>query len=514
MKPPDRLSPVPWALAFCLIALAITATGYLSYQSYRQHFRANQASQLSAIADLKVSELTSWRTERANNARVLVTNPEFAALVERFLTSSEDSESMRRLLAWLNVERQAYGYDRVYLTDLQGSPLLFSPIETLPDSSTAAAYIPDALRARQVVFVDFYRNTRQQIRLSLLAPVYAGLDPSRPLGIVVFDIDPQIDLYPYISRWPIPSDTAETLIIRKDGGDTLFLNNLRFNPTAALSLRVPLTKTNVPSVRAALGDTGSMEGSDYRGVAVLAELRTVPGSPWFLVARVDLTELYQPLNERLWQTLAFFGMLIIGSALGLGLVWRQQSLHFYRERYLTAQALEQSEARFRTLVEQAPTAILIQSGTRFTYVNQAGVHLFGAAQPQQITGQPAAERFLANAQARIQQHLDQLNEQPGVPAVLEESITRLDGSRREVELSAARVTINNEPAALVFLQDISQRKQAEALLKEYNARLEHEVQQRTLELQSAQEKLLRQEKLAVLGQLAGSIGHNCATRWG
>jgi PAS domain S-box-containing protein len=55
--------------------------------------------------------------------------------------------------------------------------------------------------------------------------------------------------------------------------------------------------------------------------------------------------------------------------------------------------------------------------------------------------------------------------------------------------------------------DITTLKQAEEALKEYNTRLETAVEARTSELREAQEQLVRQEKLAVLGQLAGSVGH-------
>lgn len=44
-------------------------------------------------------------------------------------------------------------------------------------------------------------------------------------------------------------------------------------------------------------------------------------------------------------------------------------------------------------------------------------------------------------------------------------------------------------------------------LREYSERLEEMVAQRTKELEDAQEQLLRQEKLAVLGQLAGGVSH-------
>ena len=52
-----------------------------------------------------------------------------------------------------------------------------------------------------------------------------------------------------------------------------------------------------------------------------------------------------------------------------------------------------------------------------------------------------------------------------------------------------------------------ERARAEKALQEYSERLEEMVEQRTQELRAAQEQLVRQEKLATLGQLAGGVGH-------
>jgi DNA-binding LacI/PurR family transcriptional regulator/signal transduction histidine kinase len=57
--------------------------------------------------------------------------------------------------------------------------------------------------------------------------------------------------------------------------------------------------------------------------------------------------------------------------------------------------------------------------------------------------------------------------------------------------------------ALLF----QERKRAEETLKEYSEHLEEMVAERTRELREAQEQLIRKEKLAVLGQLAGGVGH-------
>jgi PAS domain S-box-containing protein len=55
--------------------------------------------------------------------------------------------------------------------------------------------------------------------------------------------------------------------------------------------------------------------------------------------------------------------------------------------------------------------------------------------------------------------------------------------------------------------DITGRKKAEAELKKYSENLEEMVAERTKELSEAQEQLVKTEKLAVLGKLAGGVGH-------
>jgi sigma-B regulation protein RsbU (phosphoserine phosphatase) len=54
---------------------------------------------------------------------------------------------------------------------------------------------------------------------------------------------------------------------------------------------------------------------------------------------------------------------------------------------------------------------------------------------------------------------------------------------------------------------LSSRKRAEEALKEYSDDLEEKVEERTRALRQAQQNLVRQEKLAVLGQLAATVSH-------
>ncbi len=55
--------------------------------------------------------------------------------------------------------------------------------------------------------------------------------------------------------------------------------------------------------------------------------------------------------------------------------------------------------------------------------------------------------------------------------------------------------------------EVAERRQAEALLRQSEEQLEYRVRERTAELAAAQERLVRRERLATLGQMAGTVGH-------
>jgi PAS domain S-box-containing protein len=63
-------------------------------------------------------------------------------------------------------------------------------------------------------------------------------------------------------------------------------------------------------------------------------------------------------------------------------------------------------------------------------------------------------------------------------------------------------------AALELSIDITERKDLQNKLSEYSQRLEDLVQQRTRQLKKTQEELVRSERLAAIGELAGMIGHD------
>jgi signal transduction histidine kinase len=84
---------------------------------------------------------------------------------------------------------------------------------------------------------------------------------------------------------------------------------------------------------------------------------------------------------------------------------------------------------------------------------------------------------------------------------------RIGGEEFPADVLLTRIEQNGKVIIQATVRDITERKKAEEQLKEYSEHLEEMVKERTHELIDAQEQLVRHEKLAVLGQLAGGVGH-------
>lgn len=495
------------SLVFMVLAVGIAVSGYVSYVNYERQYRAQVDNQLSAITELKVHTITDWHNERLGDAEFLRRNPAFAALVQAYSEDPNDQESKEKLQAWLNGLYIAYEYEQVLLLDTNGVERLAVPPAAEVLSPLLRERIAVAIRSGQVECVDFHLNHAQnKIRLTLAIPIYAEGDIRSPVGVVILRINPEFTLYPYLQEWPSSSETAETLLVRREGNYVVFLSPLRFQPEAALNLRIPLTETSVLAVKAALGQTGIMEGRDYRNHEVIGAAQPVPGTPWFIISRIDKSEIYAPLQTRLWQTFLFIGVLTAASGAGLLLLWRQQSMRHYRQQIDALDNLRVSEERFELAFETSPDAIAITrlSDGMFISVNKGFEQITGYRR-EEVLGktslqiniwkypedrQKMVEGLLAHGEVRNYEaaFLTQAGEIYGL-------------------MSAVILQLDGETHVLNITRDITERQRAEQQLAKYTDRLEEMVDERTRELQQAQEQLVRQERLATLGQLAGSIGH-------
>jgi len=131
------------------------------------------------------------------------------------------------------------------------------------------------------------------------------------------------------------------------------------------------------------------------------------------------------------------------------------------------EVLRESEQRFRSLLDNAPDAIYVQTKECIAYVNRAMLQLLRAERPEQLLGQPVLDMVAPEWREIVRERMQQISTKDGPLPMLEEEYLRADKSRVGVEVTAVPAIFQGDRGALVFVRDITERKRtAETIVYE------------------------------------------------
>jgi diguanylate cyclase (GGDEF)-like protein/PAS domain S-box-containing protein len=135
------------------------------------------------------------------------------------------------------------------------------------------------------------------------------------------------------------------------------------------------------------------------------------------------------------------------------------------ERKQTETAMRESEARFRTVVEVIPDAIVLHRAGKLVFVNPAAVKMFGAKSAQELIDKPVLELIHPDFHKIVLERVKRGVEQGIAAPSIEEKYIRLDGTVFDAEVQGQPITLAGAPAVLATLRDITERNQAKAKLE-------------------------------------------------
>ncbi len=260
-----------------------------------------------------------------------------------------------------------------------------------------------------------------------------------------------------------------------------------------------------PMRRALRGEAGTLVGLDLRGVTVVAAYEPVAVLNYGIVAKIDLAEIMAPyVRAAIFSSVGVILILI----LAIALVRRASAQDFELEK--AGQALLKSEASLSNAQRIARLGNwdwdIVGNGL---YWSDEIYRIFGLS-PQEFGA--TYDAFLDSVHPDDREPV-----QTAVNAALNER-TRYSIEHRIV-LPTGEVRVVHEVGEVTFdeagrpirmtgtVLDITERARAADEIHQLNEMLEKRVEERTEELRKTQAELVKQERLAMLGELAATVSH-------
>ena len=444
---------------------------------------------LNLIAESRATDANHWVEGNVKELQTLADNPSLQLymtelqMVKQPASGEEPSQKtyLRNLLLF-TAQRASFGSGR-------DTPSI--PADVPPESKSGLAIVdgnnqlvvstPMQPAARDMLLeyakqpaavepslIDIRKDSDGTPIIGFIVPVFsiqgdrtAGGEIGRVIGIKTIGDN----LFSLLKYPGTTEKTLESILVRVSDNKLEYISPLQ-DGTAALSKQAALdpAKSAESSLTQTIGNFAT-DGKDYRGQKVLATSRSIAGTPWTLIVKIDRQEALAQSEQRRAGMAVFFFMLIAVIVLIIVAVWwhahsrRSLMLSDYF-RKLAAQTAAQ-ERLLRLVADHQPGPIYIVDAQHiFRFANQQ------AAQDANMSETSVAGKTLADVRgyARAEQ-IGQLCDQARQDGQIIYDVQRLQQKGEEKIIRSAYVPLTHIPVAelpdptpgtLVVEQDISE----------------------------------------------------------
>jgi two-component system sensor histidine kinase/response regulator len=456
--PPPTSLRLPLVLAATVIVAVTAAVVILGIG----HHRETETARLQTITELKTRQTADWLDERRGDARFLNSSRLLDGYY-RHWRQHGDRESFDQLLVRLEQFRTAKGYAYVLLIDERGDAWTSAAGKVAIDPMLRAAA---SARTGQADQLALFRDSGGRLLLGFF--VRFTEPGERPGPVIVLGADPAGYLSPLLQTWPVPSISAETLLFRRDGDQVLYLNELRHHAGAAEMFRMSVATPKLLAGQVLRGEVEQgqlVAGTDYRAVETLGVVRAVPGTDWFLIAKVDRAEYFaEAWRDALWTALA--GLLVLFMTVSGTLILRQ------RQHLSEVWRLGQAQAEKLRVLELldafakvSDDAIVVKDTEgRYLLLNRTACEMVGKSESELLGRDPTA--IFPPEQAAAITAIDRQVISENRSRTHEESLGTVRGTRN---MRVTRGPLHDDEGGVVgvfsIFHDITDQKQMELDLR-------------------------------------------------
>lgn len=357
----DRVFKYQLIALFLVVTVFMSFAGYYYFRSERRIVQSEKFNELKAISQLKVNQLVQWRKERLSEANFFSKSLPYPNYTNAIMNGNKASIApfIKSLKSIMSDGR----YDNIFVLDPSGKEVISVVPEHTVIDSTLKGLVREVCSSGKIQLRDFYYcSVDKKVHLEIIAPIIhqrKGI-----IAALVMRVEPDDYLHPLIQKWPTPSKTAESYIVRNDNDSVVFLSSLtKRADQESLSLKKSVLDTNNSAVRVVAGKVDLPESYDYNNKKVLFVGHKVEATPWFIISEIETSEIYKDLNKRILLIVLLTISIII--TVGAVTAW----MYNYRQRFTFQKLLQKSGELHHSQTEFSATLYSIGDGVITTDVN-------------------------------------------------------------------------------------------------------------------------------------------------
>ncbi len=331
-------------ITYLLLVVVFGGLSYSIYQNDKNNVLEEQSADLKTTAKLKKDLIEGWYNDRLSDSQILSNQNLIQSQIISLLISAkkEDYGQIKDILTGIFNKNDYYN---ILILD-HNEKLIFKLFK-----NRSAEYLKDSLeksvKNKNIVFSNIYLDPKSnQPFIDIYSPLYTKNNYSFSL---IIKIDPQINLYPLVSSWYKKNSTGESFLISKYLKSLHYISPLKYKTNVKSSFKDTLDKDSFVRNIVINNSKGLGRYLDYRGKIVLADVRPLINLPWYLVTKMDMSEIYKPVSNNTLRNLINLSLIIFLGGILL--------IYFYTKSNLNnLKKLNEAENKFKSIFDNSTDA--------------------------------------------------------------------------------------------------------------------------------------------------------------
>jgi PAS domain S-box-containing protein len=314
--------------------------------------------------------------------------------------------------------------------------------------------LENSISKKEIIFSNlYYDQVYKDVVIDVYIPVILN---KRIIASIIFKIDPHRLLFPIVTSSFHDNTTSESLVLSVEGDSVILLSPSKIAEAIPGQYKRSLNEINLPVVKFIKDNINEIQGTDYRGQEVIANIRKIEKTPWIIVTKVDLTEVYGPVYADTVKNILILGAVIIIGGLAL-------LVYYTVANYNNLKSINEAEKKFKKIFDNSIEAIVIISNNKITDCNPYTCSLLGVPK-NSLLG-----KSLSDFSPAVQP--DGTNSAKTISKLIEEAV---DDKEQQFEwvfnrsgklifsdVNLSNFTVNGKKLAAAFIRDMTQRRIAE-----------------------------------------------------